>query len=251
MVSNVSCVPQAGACCSCGLCAAMCRLGAIGFVNVRGSWVPSVDLERCVSCGMCLSVCPGVELMRPLRAEPSRAELVGTVVSSYSAWSTEEQVLANAVSGGFVTQLVSSLLTVAAYDSAFLVTDVPRDGRVVSTRVTVGDDLARSQKSRYLQVSHESTLGHMLSHREERSIVVAVPCALSGISRAIERFGLVRERYLLVGLFCDRTMTANVLRYFERFAPGGSMERLDFRTKASSGWPGNVRVYGTGSDEEK
>ena len=236
-----------GTCCSCGLCAAACRCGAISFATDGGSMVPVIDESACVHCGRCLAICPGANLASPPEAEPSPEELVGNVLESYSGWSTDEATLARAVSGGVVTQLVAELLANGRYDSAFLVTNATEgmDGTQPTTqRVSPEDDLTRTQKSRYLQVSHEPTLRYLLSNPKEHVIIVGVPCALSGIVSAIDAFRLSRDNYLLIGLFCDRTMTSNVLRYFERFAPGGRLSGVDFRTKEVSGWPGDLRIYG-------
>lgn len=52
------------------------------------------------------------------------------------------------------------------------------------------------------------------------------------------------RNYLLIGLFCDKTMNYNVWRYFnhKRSSISGKLENLYFRSKDECGWPGNMKL---------
>lgn len=56
-------------------------------------------------------------------------------------------------------------------------------------------------------------------------------------------YGLKRSNYFIIGLFCDRTMSMNVIRYFRNHPVIKSgLREFYFRTKDSGGWPGGVRI---------
>lgn len=244
---SVADVAGAGLCCSCGLCAEVCPVGAVSLSEEAGSWVPGV--KGCVGCGRCVAVCPGAHAeWEP--GEPVSDQLAGPCLLAASSWSTDDRVFGGAVSGGVATQLVSDLLAVGAYDVAFLAGPAVPGERLDAAPCRAGDDLAATQKSKYVQVSHAGTLRYMRGHPAERAIVVAVPCAVRGLLKAIELLGLDRGNYLFLGLFCDKTMRYGVL---DRLAAlgGGEVSSVDFRSKGPSGWPGDVvlhRVDGTSEE---
>ena len=140
-----------------------------------------------------------------------------------------------------MSALVKQLLAEGQYDRAFLVSDRTYGDAVFAKPFGPEDDLSAVPRSRYVTVSHEKTVRYLKEHREERVIVVAVPCAVYGLLQAARQFHLDREKLLLLGLVCDKTMTNRVNDYFEN-RTGGPFEALDFRTKRETGWPGNVGV---------
>ncbi len=169
-------------------------------------------------------------------------QIIGSHLFAASAWSCVEDVFNNSVSGGGCTQLVLDLLSLKQYDSAFLVGEATLDQTCSAKRYEDKDDIRSTQKSKYLQVSHEATLRHMLLNRQERIIIVGTPCAVRGLLKAIKLFHLNRGNYLFIGLFCDKTMTSNVLNYFKDLAEGFDLKSADFRSKEAGGWPGNIRL---------
>lgn len=234
---NVTQVVSVGLCCSCGLCEPVCPVGGIAFeMSPAGSWIPRVS--TCCGCGRCLSVCPGRGASWS-RETSARDQVVGRSLASYSARSLDDAVFRNSTSGGVATQLVKDLLSSRLYDVAFLVGEaVP--GRVLHAEPHHSvDGLVVTQKSKYLQVSYAGTLRWMMDNPRGRAIIVAVPCAVRGLLNAIDLLGLDRGNYLLVGLFCDKTMQYHVLGYLSSLG-AGSVEAVDFRNKEISGWPGDV-----------
>lgn len=121
---------------------------------------------------------------------------------------------------------------------------------LVTRRFTALDDLSATPGSRYLTISHESAARYMIAHPDERIALVATPCAIQALCNTIELHHLDRERYLLTGLFCARTMHYGVAGYFSRHPRGKGRELrgLRFRTKRIAGWPGDLqREYADGS----
>ena len=236
---NVAEVADTGLCCSCGLCETVCPMGSVSLVERGGSWIPEV--RDCCGCGRCLRVCPGaVERWDETRS--TEEQMKGSCLKAATAWSNNESVFSNAVSGGVATQLVYSLLEAGAYDAAFLAGEAMPGKRLDALLCRAGDELSKTQKSKYVQVSHAGTLRYMRDHPDERLIVVGVACAVRGLLNAIELYGLGRDNYLFVGLFCDKTMRYGVL---DRLASLGSGEVsfIDFRNKEPSGWPGDVVLH--------
>lgn len=248
MHRSVRAVAQNGLCASCGLCAAACPADALVFSKVGGSMVPNVQ-DTCMEYGLCLAVCPGIGGSLDGISGTLCERMVGSVQEAASAHALDRRVFEGAVSGGVATQLVGGLLNSGDYDSAFLVDRAcVKDDACHAVRFSRGDDVTTAQGSKYLQVSHENTLRYMRAHPNEKIVVACVPCAARGLLKAIEVFRLNRENYLFIGLFCDKTMTSNVLLYFQDIANGADVEELVFRSKQVGGWPGGVRlVMGDGA----
>lgn len=121
------------------------------------------------------------------------------------------------------------------YDNSFVVCGYKYNDMHETQIVNSSSSLQSSQKSRYILISHKNCVEYILSHPGEKLILIGTSCFIHGILNLISEFGLERENYFLLGLFCDRTMTMNVVKYF------GNNE-LYFRTKDNGGWPGGVRL---------
>ncbi len=226
-------------CISCGTCAAGCPRAAISFVRARGMYLPVVS-DACVDCGKCLVVCPSANMLEEAPQDLA-SYCLGEVREILCARATDEEALANSTSGGVVTTMVRQLLSEETYDSAFLLDGYQYDSLLSTTRFE--EVPASSAGSRYLTVSHEHALRYILSNREERCIFVGTPCALVGILRTIHTQHLTRENYLLIGLFCDKTMHYGVVDYFRDLPEGAGREmtEMKFRSKEKV-WPGKVKL---------
>ncbi|MDE6626973.1 MAG: Coenzyme F420 hydrogenase/dehydrogenase, beta subunit C-terminal domain, partial [Lachnospiraceae bacterium] len=234
-------------CISCGICKAVCPTDCISYQREKGLWIPVIDREECIHCGKCYQVCPGkgFDYTKNLPEAEDSSFWFGEYRSVYVAWTLDEKRRGNAVSGGVVTELVYNLLENEEYGSAFLVgTHQYQTGQVYTNRYIKGDNLESSQKSRYLPVSQEKAVDYILSHREEKVILVGTGCFVEGIINIINSYHLKRENYFIIGLFCDRTMSWNVMDYFSRHSSlkGEKLDKFFFRTKDAGGWPGGVKL---------
>lgn len=206
-------------CISCGICKAVCPKNCIRYQREKGLWVPVIDKEECIQCGICYQVCPGkgFSYTKILTQSKDSSFWFGEYLGVYTAWTLDEKRRKNAVSGGVVTELVYNLLKNGEYDSAFLVdTHQYQEGQAYTNRYVKGDNLESSQKSRYLPVSQEKAVTYILSHREEKVILVGTGCFVEGMLNIMNVHHLERENYFIIGLFCDRTMSWNVIDYFSK-----------------------------------
>lgn len=237
-MNSVQQIKEKEKCCGCGICAAICPVGAIRLeIEQNGRCEPCIS-DSCVSCGACLTTCPQYKFDAEKNTESKAEKVICKLVRTKDA-----VLLHNAASGGFVTTLVQALLQNSDYAAAFLV-DSSRYGRVIQTRrVKAGDDLASTQKSRYVQISHTEEIAYILQHKEEKVILVGTPCYIRGFLKVVEQYGLNRDNYLLIGLFCERTMTTHVWDYFDKVFAHGALEALHFKSKVGSEWPGDIRLF--------
>lgn len=224
-------------CVSCGICAAVCPEDCIHYERTFGYFFPVIEEAACVRCGKCLRVCPG-------RAKTHELPFIKPC-GALTAQAKDEELLFRATSGGVVTAMVERLLRDGVYDNAYLV-DGHSDFQQLYTReFRAGDDLSVSQKSRYVPVSQQKAVEGILSHPDTRSIFVGCACAVYGLLEAMKLSGADRERVLIIGLFCDRTMTYAIYDYFRDYCKAkklnnGKLCELHFRDKRAGGWPGDM-----------
>ena len=234
-------------CISCGICKAVCPKDCIEFHKEKGMRLPAIDKNSCIECGKCYQVCPGkgFDYTRFVNDTEESSFWFGSYRNVYTAYSLDEQRRSNGVSGGVVTELVYRLLEDKEYESAFLIgTHQYLRDEVAVKRYTAGQSLEDTQKSRYLPVSQEKAISYILSHRKEKVILVGTGCFVEGFMNVMDSYKLDRRQYFIIGLFCDKTMTGNVVDYFSRHSAlkGQRMDKFFFRTKEAGGWPGGVQI---------
>ena len=242
-----------GLCVSCGVCKGVCPKDCITFSLVKKQYLPQIDSSRCISCGLCYKVCPVHQIADYNECESWETFALGNYKSILYAKAKNSKLLFQATSGGAITQIIDILLNKEKYQSAFLVEGYNYNRQVKVKRITKTDSLSQTTKSRYLLVSHEDTIKYILQHQDEKLIIVATGCACQGIVNVIKKYHLKREQYLIIGLFCDKTMTQGVVDFFSHHSCGKGRElnELYFRTKNAGGWPGNVRlIYSDGTMED-
>lgn len=239
--TTVSKIIEAGLCTGCGVCAGVCPKTCIGWELLNGIYQPVIDRSACIGCGLCMSVCPGFcHHYEPVG--DALTTVTGPYLASFNAWSRDVKVRHVSASGGVVTTMVRTLLELGRYDSVFCLDGYDYRHQLRTHRHTAEDILPDTPKSRYLPVSHEEAVRYLLSHREERIIFIATSCALRGLVAVIEQKKLNREKFLLIGLFCDKVFNFNVLSYWQdRYCGGSPIREMYFKNKESGGWPGNMK----------
>ena len=250
---KVSYTAQNGLCCSCGICKNLCNRDAITYKRHNGMYIPVIDENKCSNCGICIKACPGASQTYPEETDPRKAA-EGQYIECFNAWSKDDNIRFISASGGFVTTLIMNLLKQKKYDAAFCVDSYSYDNQLC-TQVYKEQDFENpgkwqnTPKSRYLPVSHENLISYIKTHKNERVIIVAIPCATNGIVRAIEQLKLNRNNYLVIGLFCQKQFQYNFNEYVKSIA-GGELQAFHFKNKESGNWPGNMKfLYADGREK--
>lgn len=238
-------VVSEGLCISCGICAGNCPKECIELIRYGFEYVSQVDNSKCINCNICNKVCPSVQWMEYNPKEPLVDYMIGDLKKIVAAKTKDESILKEATSGGVITQLVSSLLEASMYNSAFLIKGHSYDDFEIKTeRYVKGDLLSGSPKSRYLTVSHKDAVRYMINHKNEKIIIIGTGCVVQGFLNTINLHKLNRNNYLIIGLFCDKTMHYGVIEYFKNHPinNGREIKEFFFRSKDAGGWPGNVKI---------
>lgn len=176
--------------------------------------------------------------------------LLGNILSAYICSTKDEDILNNSTSGGFITTTIKYLLEHNIYDCAFLVKNHNYDEQVFSEKVDNIKELKITSKSRYLPVSQYKTAKYILDNPKDKVIIVGTPCHILALKKIIDFKKLNKDNYLFIGLFCDKTMSYNVIEYFKNHPKvKKEIKNFYFRTKDGSKWPGDVGI--TYSDNTK
>ncbi|EOS25360.1 MAG: Coenzyme F420 hydrogenase/dehydrogenase, beta subunit C-terminal domain [Lachnospiraceae bacterium] len=232
---NIDRTTEDGLCTSCGVCAAVCPVSCIRFERQEETYLPVIDYDKCIRCGKCLRVCPGYSYTYSAVTERKPV--------CFSVQAKEKKLLKHASSGGLVTAMVQKLLRDGQYHTAFLVRDYDYENQLETQSVRDGEILQRTQQSRYLPVSQEKAVRFILGNPDEKVIFVGTGCAVHGLCNALKEAGRSRENILVLGLFCDQTMTYSIYEYLKRLKRWNSpVKALHFRDKRAGGWPGNIRM---------
>lgn len=236
-------------CCSCGICVGVCPKLAITLEMDNGIPTPKVDFNKCVNCGLCSSVCPGKSgIEEYIKVAPSEiTEYCSGTFSQVEICRTNNvELLSKTTSGGVISSILSTLLDDKekyGYEKAFVVKSNNFSNIAETCACAYADEIAGSEKSRYVSVSQKNTVQYILSQKDEKIIITGTSCAIQGILNVIEHFNLNRENYLLIGVFCDKLMTYHVWDYFSKFGHASTeLRELFFRTKEQNGWPGDVKL---------
>lgn len=239
---------ELGLCLSCEICSAACPEGAITMESRFGQFLPRVDDGKCADCGLCLEICPGIDVDPfELRYEKiSDSKLDGPCLESYTAYSNNPDIRENTTSGGSITTLIIELIKNKEFDAAFVLpfdTFAGKPARLKATKEI--SEILSACKSKYVPASVHDVIVALTKRPDLRYIIVGTPCQIHGITKFLKKSKISEENVLFLGLFCDRTLNFNIIRYFED-TYGKSREKLtkfEFRTKEKYGWPGNSKVY--------
>ena len=240
MAETVATVVAQGLCTGCGTCLLVCEAGAIRMDESPAGLLRAKVADVCTSCGKCIQVCPGSTVDFGLDADTDPFK--GNVRGAFIGHAQHPAVRSGAQSGGVVSALLMHLLDTSAVDAA-LTTSLPDDGRLRPVPALARNHQAvlEARGSKYLPVAANAALCELPDG--ERVAAVGVSCHVHGLHRLSQRSPQWADRIgLTIGLFCDRSLlySASELLANEVDLDPGSLAGLEFRSKARSGWPGEV-----------
>ncbi len=213
-------------CTGCGLCASVCRNGAIRPVeNADGFLEAKLDTDLCVGCKACEKMC--ARLSEAGGYEKHRY---------YEAWSSRQQVRLSSSSGGVFGELAHDCIARGGvvYGVAMQGADFPRF--IAVERV---EELPKLQGSKYLQADTGEVFSQMaVALKSGRPVLFAgVSCQ---VRAARVRFGEKCPNLLLVDLACFGVPSRHLFRRFtEGLNNHAPITQINFRDKSRS-W----RSYG-------
>lgn len=247
-IQNVMKTRELGVCLSCEICSAGCPKNAITTEYLYGQFLPKVDYSKCSSCGLCLDICPGIDVdISGLRAaEFTDSMFDGPWLDTYTGYSKDLGVRKGSASGGLVTSFMVELLKNREFDTAFVLPFDNLSNQPARLKATEDiNELIKCAGSKYIPASVYEIVNTVRNQGSSRKIVVVgTSCQIHGIKKYLTMRHLAADNILFLGLFCDRTLNFNILRYFEE-AYAKSKEKLvrfQFRTKERNGWPGNTML---------
>jgi coenzyme F420-reducing hydrogenase beta subunit len=245
---NVTKTRKLDLCVSCEICLATCPEDAITMEYKIGQILPKVDDEKCTNCGLCLEICPGIDIDPfELRHEKiSDKTFDGPCLESYTTYSNDHEIRKNSASGGLITNLITELIKNKDFDAAFVLDFDKLDGKPARLKATNKiNEILKAAKSKYIPASVYNVIKTLENGDNRKYIIVGTPCQIYGIKKFINNLDISEENYLFLGLFCDKTLNFNIIRYFEDVYrnPNEKLIKFEYRTKEKYGWPGNSKIY--------
>jgi len=235
-------------CVSCEICAAACPENAITMEYENGQFLPKVDDENCIECGLCIEICPGIDIdPLGLRHEKAVSDDMfgGHCLESYTAYSNDWRIREISTSGGLITNLAVELIKNKEFDAAFVLALDKFDGKPARLKPTAEiDDIFNAAKSKYVPASVYEVIKNLKVRDGRRYIIIGTPCQIAGIKKFAKKFNISEKELLFLGLFCDKTLNFNIIRYFVDIygKRGEKLVKFEFRTKDKYGWPGNSKL---------
>ncbi len=189
-------VVDTGLCTGCGICAGTCPKDVL--IMRDGRAMCSSETE-CIDCGWCEEVCPsyGYELN----------DLYKNHYAIYEAASTNDNLKGKGSSGGVVTQMLLNAVAENYVDAVVAAEgcDSIEEGLCRYRILDRMEDIQGASGSKYVMASFDQML-RVLKSIKKRVAVVALPCQMYGITKAMEHYPLLKDNIVLkIGLFCGYT----------------------------------------------
>ncbi len=190
-----------GLCSGCSICATVCPMKTIYFVNNMPTSCNLCKSEKNgVPCGACYSSCPRIETYRKKHG-------VGNIRSSYAVRSLLK--IPKKQSGGAITAILYNALEKKLIDSVITVGQDHTTLQTYSIALSSPDALITHAGSKYIWYTPS-----LLALRDlietgvaKRIAVIGTPCVIQGLRKMMESDNSVLNRFkehvvLLIGVFC-------------------------------------------------
>jgi coenzyme F420 hydrogenase subunit beta len=206
-VNNIQDVVETGLCIGCGICAYSDAIGAMHYSGKHAQSLPILTATNRKDF-LAFALCPGkgyniIEESSGLYG-PAPYDLdLGHVDSCCAAFSNDRDVLANASSGGLMSQIAIYLLENDLVDRV-LVTNFTYDSAPRAACMLAGSksEILNSQGSKYCPVDLSSAVRE-IKHSNYRVAVLGTPCHIAGIRNIQKHDPDFREKVVItIANFC-------------------------------------------------
>lgn len=235
-------------CTSCEICNAVCPVNAINMHYKTGQFIPVIDKNKCIHCGLCLKICPGISVERESYHNDDlfRKKIAGKFLETYAVYCKNTETLTNSASGGGITTLASALLKDKKVKGVFVLpfnTFKEKPARLKLARTKKG--IVSAAKSKYIPASGYKVIKVLQKEKKPNYLIIGTPCQIKGIKKFIYEKKVNDSNLIFFGLFCDKTLNFNAIKYFEdKYAKQGEkLIKFHFRNKEKDGWPGHPKLF--------
>ena len=245
-MNNIDDVVKSGLCIGCGICAYSDAVGKTQYSDKRAQNVPVITKNN-KNDDLAFALCPGkgyniIDDSERLYSPAKYDMELGYSYNQYAAFSNDMEVLANASSGGVMTQIALFLLDRQIVDRVltthFTYTPEPR---TVCILATCKDDILRSQGSKYCPVDL-STAVREIKRSNYRVAIIGTPCQIAGIRNIQKQDPSFRDKVTItIANFCGGIKSYDNISLLAK-RKGINPASIDFFRFRGNGQPGSMLI---------
>lgn len=213
-------------CFGCGVCCASCPKKIITMkLNDNGFYEPRIfDNEKCIHCGICVDVCAFSHKERSLEK---------TTISSWAAWSEDDDVRRKCSSGGIGFEIGRQLLKQGykVIGCRYSAEKQRAEHYIAATE----EELIQSIGSKYIQSITEEAFSHI--NKKEKYLVTGTPCQIDSFRRMIRKYRC-EDNFILLDFFCHCVPSMLAWKAYMKKVEKkvGKITYASWRNKFDYGW---------------
>ena len=228
---------NAGECCGCSACNAVCPQKAISMkLDSKGFLAPVINEERCVHCNLCRNVC----------SFHLNNTCDHSVLSGYAMSHSDAAVLKKSRSGGAFYALASVIINDfngsvwgAAFDESL---------KVIHTKITSVNELSRLQGSKYVQSEMGEAFEDVYKELQTGKYVLfsGTACQVAGLESYLKKKRSNTEHLLTCDIICQGVPSPAVYKDYLDYLENKYKKKLsyfNFRDPSRIGWEGHEESF--------